>query len=152
MTACVGFSREAHALASRLGMADITLPWMAGWSASCTVTISRAMWPRLPTGFDASVSGLGSVVYCSNRSRTTPAAATALIHFGPGEREHKCPAADADRIHVPSPAFTGPNRFVALASGALGAAVRTAGRSGTEAAIVANSGPASTRPGAIPSR
>jgi CelD/BcsL family acetyltransferase involved in cellulose biosynthesis len=84
-----GFFREAHAAASRRGMADINLLVMDGRPAAflygyhCQGNVAA-----LRTGFDASIGGLGSALMlksiedsCRRGDRS--------IDFGPGEREHK---------------------------------------------------------------
>jgi CelD/BcsL family acetyltransferase involved in cellulose biosynthesis len=84
-----GFFRDAHASAARLGMADVNLLLVEGRPAAFLYGYHcRGNVSALRTGFDASISGLGSALMlkaiedsCRRGDRT--------IDFGPGEREHK---------------------------------------------------------------
>ncbi len=84
-----GFFRDAHAAASRLGMADINLLMVDGRPAAFLYGYHyNGNVAALRTGFDASISGLGSALMlksiedsCHRGDRS--------IDFGPGEREHK---------------------------------------------------------------
>ncbi|MEX0613932.1 MAG: GNAT family N-acetyltransferase, partial [Pirellulales bacterium] len=84
-----GFFRDAHAEAARLGMVDINLLMVEGRPAAFLYGYHcHGHVTALRTGFDASISGLGSALMlksiedsCRRGDRT--------IDFGPGEREHK---------------------------------------------------------------
>jgi CelD/BcsL family acetyltransferase involved in cellulose biosynthesis len=84
-----GFFREAHAAASRLGMADVNVLTIDGRPAAFLYGYHyNGNVAALRTGFDAAISGLGSALMlkciedsCRRGDRT--------IDFGPGEREHK---------------------------------------------------------------
>jgi hypothetical protein len=84
-----GFFRDAHAAATHLGMADINVLKVDGRPAAFVYGYHcRGNVTALRTGFDASISGVGSALMlqtiedsCRRGDRT--------IEFGPGEREHK---------------------------------------------------------------
>jgi CelD/BcsL family acetyltransferase involved in cellulose biosynthesis len=84
-----GYFRDAHAAAARLGMADVNLLLVEGRPAAFLYGYHcRGNVTALRTGFDASISGLGSALMlktiedsCRRGDRT--------VDFGPGEREHK---------------------------------------------------------------
>jgi CelD/BcsL family acetyltransferase involved in cellulose biosynthesis len=83
------FYRDAHAAACRLGMADVNLLKIEGRPAAFLYGYQyNGNIHALRTGFDASVSGLGSALMlktiedsCGRGDRS--------LDFGSGEREHK---------------------------------------------------------------
>jgi CelD/BcsL family acetyltransferase involved in cellulose biosynthesis len=84
-----GFFREAHAAAARRGMADVNLLVVDGRPAAFLYGYHcRGHVTALRTGFDASISGLGSALMLKSIEDSCRRG-DQMIDFGPGEREHK---------------------------------------------------------------
>ena len=84
-----GYFRDAHAAAARLGMADVNLLLVEGRPAAFLYGHHcRGNVTALRTGFDASISGLGSALMLKTIEDSCRRGDRA-VDFGPGEREHK---------------------------------------------------------------
>jgi CelD/BcsL family acetyltransferase involved in cellulose biosynthesis len=84
-----GFFRDAHAAAARLGMVDVNLLVVEGRPAAFLYGYHhQGNVTALRTGFDASISGLGSALMLKSIEDSCRRGDRA-IDFGPGEREHK---------------------------------------------------------------
>jgi CelD/BcsL family acetyltransferase involved in cellulose biosynthesis len=83
------FFRDAHAAASRLGMVDINLLVVDGKPASFLYSYHyNGHVSTLRTGYDASLSGLGSALFFKS-IEDSYRRGDRSIDFGTGEREHK---------------------------------------------------------------